>query len=264
MHSLLLEYQSFALQLAKQAGELITTHFRLGMKKEWKQDNSPVTETDHRINQMVLDAVAEQFPTHSVIAEEGSHTVNGSDYTWICDPIDGTIPFSHGVPTCVFSLALTYRGEVILGIIFDPFMNRLLLGEKGKTSTLNGKPIHVSSSPLEIHNTVVLETPHQLSYDLSPIRQKLRQKGIKLLSLGSTVYGGMLVASGECVANIFSGNKPHDAAAIKIIVEGAGGKVTNIFGKEQRYDQEIQGCIASNGVAHDEVLNLIRETVLGN
>ena len=125
-------YSIFALQLAKQAGQLIKENFKLGMKKEWKQDNSPVTETDHRINQMVLDAVAENFPEHSVNAEEGSAPVEGSTTSWICDPIDGTIPFSHGVPTCVFSLALTHHGEGELRGVFCFFPREQRDHKKGQ------------------------------------------------------------------------------------------------------------------------------------
>ncbi|MBI3626632.1 hypothetical protein HY224_01135, partial [Candidatus Uhrbacteria bacterium] len=92
-------HKDFALQLAKEAGQIIRTNFVLGMKKEWKKDNTPVTETDLRINQMVIERINSAWPGHGVLAEEGNKLIEGgSEFVWVCDPIDGTIPFSYGIP----------------------------------------------------------------------------------------------------------------------------------------------------------------------
>ncbi len=146
----------FATDLARQAGAIIKQNFQLGMKKEWKADGTPLTATDTEINQFVLDAVAREFPDHAVLAEEGSRPIPEAEFTWVCDPIDGTIPFSHGVPTSVFSLALVQSGRPVLGAIIDPFADRLVVAEQGRGVTLNGAAIHVSAAPTMASTTLGL------------------------------------------------------------------------------------------------------------
>ena len=89
----MLNYKNFALDLAHQAGAIIKANFTLGMKKEWKADNTPLTQTDLTINQMVLDAVHKTFPGQGILAEEGNDYTPDQEYIWVCDPVDGTIPF---------------------------------------------------------------------------------------------------------------------------------------------------------------------------
>ncbi len=85
------KYQKFAQDIAREAGDIIRENFVLSMKKRWKEDRTPVTETDTKINSLVIERVSQQFPDHSVLGEEESHTGN-SDYWWVCDPLDGTTP----------------------------------------------------------------------------------------------------------------------------------------------------------------------------
>ena len=127
-------YKKFAISLAMRAGKMMRRNFVLGGKRTWKKDHSPLTKTDLVINQMVIDAVHKHFPGYGVLAEEGSSLVQGSEYVWVCDPIDGTVPFSHGFPTFVFSLALVKNGQPIFGLLYDPMMNRMYVAEKGKPS----------------------------------------------------------------------------------------------------------------------------------
>lgn len=125
-----MNHLDFAINLAKQAGPIIKNNFVLGMKKEIKQDKTPLTVTDLAINDLVNKAVAKMFPDHGLISEEGGF-YSGQDYTWVCDPVDGTIPFSHGVPICMFMLGLMYKGQSILGVVYDPFMDKMYYAEKG-------------------------------------------------------------------------------------------------------------------------------------
>ena len=224
------------------------------MKKEWKEDNSPITATDIEINALVLNAVRNKYPTYSFIGEEGSHLIE-SEYTWVCDPVDGTAPFSHGIPTFVFSLALTKNGESIMGVIYDPMCDRLLHAEKGRGAFLNGKRISVSKDT-QIDTTKFIEAG---GYSKLPdLQRALAAEGCRVMTFYSHVYAGMLVATGELVAAIYKGDKPWDAAAVKIIVEEAGGRVTGLFGEEQRYDTSINGLIVSNSILHQKFVDVIR------
>ena len=244
----------FAVSMAREAGALMKQNFSLGMKKEWKEDKTPLTATDIEINAMLLKTCREKYPAYSFIGEEGSELVE-SEYTWVCDPIDGTMPFAHGWPTFVFSLALTKNGESILGVIYDPICDRLLHAEKGGGAFLNGTKIHVSQNA-QLGKTTFVESggfsklPH--------LQEILMAAGCRVPTLFSCVYAGMLIATGELVGQVYKYDKPWDGAAVKVLVEEAGGKVTDLEGKEQRYDKEINGFVASNGLVHQKLLDLIR------
>lgn len=253
-------YLTFAVDLAKQAGTIIRKNFALGMKKEWKSDNTPLTATDLAVNRLVVEAVQKTYPEHGILSEE-EHEVRGmGEYVWVCDPIDGTIPFSHGIPVSTFSLALVQNGQPVLGAVYDPFLERLYVAEKGRGATMNGNPIHVSSAS-SLGNSLVGLSMWQPDHNvLLATRGELVLRHATAIQLNSIVYEGMLVAAGEMVGIIFPGTKPWDCAAIKIIVEEAGGKVTDLTGNEQRYDRPINGALASNGAAHDELLKIIAAT----
>ncbi len=244
-------YKKFATDLAKQAGAIIRKNFKHGMQKDWKSNDTPVTVTDTKINSLVIAAVKKRFPTHDVLGEEESSRTNNSKYLWVCDPVDGTIPFSHGIPTCVFSLALVIDGLPMLGVIFDPFMNRLIFAEKGKGAFLNGKKIHVSNHGIK-NSVLDWESPSLMTKLVETYKNCLPVK------LNSYIYGGMLVAMGELVASMYSWHFAHDCASLKIIIEEAGGKATDLQGNDQRYDGKVKGMLISNGVVHNQLIKIAK------
>lgn len=243
-----MDHLEFAKTLALKAGEIMRKNFSAAMTKEWKSNNTPVTATDLAINQMVMDECLLHFPDYGILAEEESRAKDGAEFVWVCDPVDGTIPFSHGIPTSVFSLALVKNGEPILGVIYDPFMDRLFWAEKGKGAFLNGQVVHVNKRGLD--NSVISWESWGPKF--------ASDKKVLVVTLACVIYGGMLVASGELVGAFYDWVYAHDAASLKIIVEEAGGKVTDKEGKEQRYDGKINGAIISNGVVHQELLDFIK------
>jgi fructose-1,6-bisphosphatase/inositol monophosphatase family enzyme len=253
-------YKQFALELAEKAGQIIRNDFKLGMRIEWKADNTPLVKTDLVINQLVIDSVRKKFPGHSVLSEEGNYFSGESDYVWVCDPLDGTIPFSHGIPVCAFSLALVCKGESILGVVYDPFMDRMFFAEKGKGAFMNGKKISISSRNTFRHSLFSVVHWVGAPFNFSELATVLKNKGARISNV-SIAYMGALVAAGEFTGTIFPGEQPNDTAAIKVLVEEAGGKVTDIFGNEQRYDRPIKGHITSNGIMHEKLLALVRETL---
>jgi len=255
------KFKTFASQFALRAGQIIKKNFSLGMEKKWKEDNTPVTETDLVINFMLIREVAKEFPEHSVLAEEQSNIKHASEYVWVCDPLDGTTPFSHSIPLSTFSLALVKKGEVILGVINDPFSERLFVAEKGKGTFLNDKAIQVSTISLLENAMGNNEISKRAKYNTAKLADYLVMSDVKLIKLISIIYPSALVAAGELDFTIFPNTTPWDAASVKIIVEEAGGKVTDIFGNEQRYDKDINGFVASNGVLHDQLINLTSKLV---
>lgn len=249
------EYQQVATNLALEAGKIMRQYFSSNITCDWKSDDTPITIADRRINQLVLDAIEKKYPKHSVIAEEGSRIVKRSKIAWVCDPLDGTIPFSKGYPTFVFSLALVKDGEPIIGTFYDPINDRLINAIKGKGAFLNDQKLLVSSEK-KISKTSIID----LNTDLKLLRLReflIKKKGCWVTELYSTCYACLLVATGNFLAELYEYTNPWDAAAAKVIIEEAGGKTSDINGNKQRYDQRINGFIASNGYVHKELLDFI-------
>ncbi len=254
--------EKFSKDFAKKAGKIMKDHFGLGMSKEWKKDNTPLTEADLKINKLLIEEINSRWPSHSVKGEEESSMNNQSEYTWVCDPIDGTIPYSHGMPISTFSLALTKNGKSILGVIYDPFGDRLFFAFQGEGTYLNDEKISVSKSTDFKSVTAGYEMFKNARFDINKLAEYFSmKKDVKMIKVSSFIYVSSLVAVGEFAFTIFPHIAPHDAAAVKIIVEEAGGKVTDLFGNEQRYDQDLQGVIASNGILHDELVKLSKQMV---
>jgi len=183
-----INYKDFAMGLAKEAGKIMRDNFKFGMKKEWKEDNTPVTKTDLVINALALERIKKAYPDHGVIAEEGSDFREGDEFVWVCDPVDGTIPFCHGVPTSVFSLALTHKGETIMGVVYDPFGDRMYIAEKGKGAFLNGTKIRVSTHSVFENAVIGINWSHRSPVDLLQLFGALKDKKARGMNMGSIIY----------------------------------------------------------------------------
>src|SRR5665213_503488 len=257
------EYLDFAKELAREAGDIMLKYFKPDIEQHYKADKTLVTVADEKINQLVIDRVGQTYPEHSVLGEEASNDKQ-AEYAWICDPIDGTNPFAKGLPVSTFSLALTKDGCPIVGVIMDPFTNGLYWAAQDKGAYLNGEKISVSDKELEFHSVIHVDWWPSAEIDTWWAMHELaKELSIYTLSIGSIVRAAAMVASGKLEAGVFPGTKGKfmDIAAAKIIVEEAGGKVTNLFGNEQRYDQDIKGAIVSNGICHAQLVEAINKTV---
>ena len=131
------KYLAVALEIGNLAGKMIKGNFSMEPLIDWKDDNTPVTKTDVAINKMVIEKINSEFPEHSILGEEEKDLGHKSDYVWVCDPIDGTFPFSHGFQTSTFSLALVKDGKPILGVIGD---SQLYCNISNASSSLHGPP----------------------------------------------------------------------------------------------------------------------------
>lgn len=254
------EYLEFAKHVAFYAGDLIKKNFNNDIKIEYKEDRTPVTEIDKNINHYLITQVKKHFPYHDVLGEEESY-INGNDFKWVCDPIDGTSMFTRGIPVSVFSLALVYNGEPIVGVVYDPYQDKMYSAIKGSGAYCNNEKIKVSNLNYgDKGATVDYCMWNGAKYDTLDIIKDIRSD-VKTCQIGSVAHACMLVASGKIIGELFPGTEHGncDIAASKIIVEEAGGKITSFIGKEQRYDQAIDGALITNKVSHDKLLQKIKK-----
>jgi myo-inositol-1(or 4)-monophosphatase len=250
------EYLAFAKQLALSAGEIMRKYFHDDVSTREKADKSIVTIADEAINQLVITRVAETYPDHAVLGEEASD-LKAAVYLWVCDPIDGTIPYAKNMPVSVFSLALVKDGKPLIGVVYDPYMDRLYSAVEGQGAFLNDTPITVSNRGLERHSLIDVEWWGDAPYDVDTVLHNLSvETNVTVHHLGSIIGAAMYVAAGRYEACVFPGTtgKCVDTAAVKIIVEEAGGKVTDLFGNKQRYDGDINGALITNGVVHNTLV----------
>jgi fructose-1,6-bisphosphatase/inositol monophosphatase family enzyme len=248
------ELMAFAVALAQDAGKVTQRYFAMHDKSvEIKKDDSPVTAADKEINQMVIDAVQARYPEHGVLSEEGSANADRPKL-WVCDPIDGTKGFILGIPTALFSIAFVVDGEALIGVMHDSFQSKTYAAVKGQDATVNGRLLQVStrSSLTRVHFAGI--SSYGQIMERRAYFDSLAASGAKPLIVPGNVFRSALVADGFIDGHVFPGRSAHDIAAAKVIVEAAGGKVTDLNGEEQRYDGAIYGAIISNGRIHDELV----------
>jgi fructose-1,6-bisphosphatase/inositol monophosphatase family enzyme len=246
-------------QLALKAGTIIKQNFCLGMERPTKDDDTPLTETDTAINQLVLDSIRQDYPHVRVIGEEGDYEVDGAEYTVLCDPVDGTIPFCRGTPISAFTISVVREHQPIAAVIYDPFLDRLWHATHGRGAFLHGKPVKVSTHDTLKAAHICMVWLKGSSFNLHATAQKLMDAGAIWGNPLTIAYYGGLLASGEQDATIFPGLKGWETAAMQLIATEAGGKATDIHGNTLRYGVkgDIEGHIISNGLIHDRLVEIV-------
>lgn len=254
------EQLEFGKELAQDAGEIMLKYFQVGVTYTSKADGhqSPLTIADDEINELVISRVKAKFPEYAVIGEEKSHRAKNPPYTVVVDPIDGTLNYVMGVPTNVFSFALVNpAGQPVVAVVNDPYMKRLYWAPKGGGAFMNGNPIKVNAVG-DISQAYIGCNPNKYATMLNSVDfcDAVIRACNRPIMYSSTIYEAMLVATGQIAATMFVQDGAHDIASAKLIVEEAGGKVTNIFGNEQRYDRPLNGAIVSNGLVHKAIAEI--------
>jgi len=250
------------LEAVHAGGQEILKFFNNSFKISYKEGiNNLVTEADHAAEKAIFDTIQKTFPDHYILSEESGALVQSSPYKWIVDPIDGTVNFAHGIPLNCVSIGIEKDGEMLLGAVYNPHANELFFAEKGKGATLNELPIHVSSETDVYKACVATGFPYTyLDEPNGPmdVLNKLVRKGIPVRRLGSAAIDLCWVAAGRF--DVFYEHKlePWDSAAGYLIVQEAGGIVTNIRG--EKYSPYAHGLVASNGHIHADMVAVINNT----
>lgn len=224
------EYRDFAIELAESSGAFIRPFFRKkGLSIDTKSDQTIVTEADRGAEKLMRDMINKRYPNHGIIGEEFGPENENSEFVWVLDPIDGTISFAAGIPLFGTLIALCQKGEPVLGIIHQPILNELLIGD-GNTTTLNGRPVSVSSvTDLADATLLCTDVQNVCKHQSEAAWHELVHSVRKFRGWGDC-YGYLMVATGRADIMCDPIMNPWDIAALIPVVRGAGGTISNWSG----------------------------------
>jgi myo-inositol-1(or 4)-monophosphatase len=267
-----LQWVPKASEIAREAGARLREFFTAGVETEYKGDVDIVTVADRTVEKLIRGRLAEAFPEHGVYGEEGTRDRMEGAFRWYVDPLDGTTNFAHGFPQFCVSLGLEQRpadlqsgqdGTLVAGVIYDPMRDELFTAERGHGAWLNGKPMHVSRTPDLAESLVATGFPSRKRHASPNIHFyhefTLRSHGVR--RAGSAALDLAYVAAGRLEAFWEFNLNPWDTASGILLVEEAGGRVTDFSGAHfQLNSNEI---LASNGLIQDELVVLFRNMFAG-
>jgi histidinol-phosphatase len=243
-----------AIAAARAGGEVALRYFRTGLQIEYKGDRSPVTRADRETEQRIVEVLTSAFPDYGIFGEEFGER-QGAGARWIIDPIDGTKNFIRGIPYFAALIALEEEGEITAGVVYAPASGDLLYAQKGRGAFDGDGPIRVSQTAALRDSMVVFggldvfRRAGLWSGFERIVRASGRQRGF------GDYFGHTFVARGQAEAMVELELKPWDMAAIKIVVEEAGGRFTDFRGQATIYGGS---ALASNGLVHAELLEMLR------
>ena len=248
-----------AISAAKEAGEVLREGFGWQHSVSYKGEVDLVTEVDEQAERVIKEILLGAFPSYEMLAEESGRSSGQEDARWIVDPLDGTTNYAHGLPIFCVSIALERAGEVIVGVVHDPMREETYLAQRGGGATLNGEPIRVSDTDEPIQALIATGFP----YDRAEMPEALELFGRfaaitrGMRRLGSTALDLCYVAAGRLDGYYERGIWAWDIAAGGLILEEAGGKVTDYRGAG--LNLEGRQIVASNGYLHSAMMELTAE-----
>ncbi|MEI8181294.1 MAG: inositol monophosphatase family protein [Desulfomonile sp.] len=256
------EIHSFLDMVTKKAGGKLLSYFQ-GKFRIDRKDTSVggidiVTDADRASEEIILEAIGREFPSHDILTEETVTEMSGSSWLWLVDPLDGTVNFAHGFPHFCISIALMHKEILLAGIVYDPLRQETFFTMRGSGAYLNGKPAQVSRADRLGVSIIATGFPYDRAYSAETNVaeftrvvtrvQGIRRAGSAALDLAYVSYGRM---DGFWELKL----KPWDQAAGMLLVEEAGGRVTDRTGNAA--DVYSVSVVATNGIIHEELLAAI-------
>jgi myo-inositol-1(or 4)-monophosphatase len=252
-------YLETAIHIAREAGKVLREEFARPADIAYKAEWDLVTQADKRAEAVIVAALHANFPSHAVAAEEGTGRETASEFRWHVDPLDGTTNFAHGYPCFAVSIALAQKEKLIAGVVYNPIYEELFAAALGEGATLNGKKISVSKISTLKTSLLCTGFPNfkreahpniHYYWDFTLRSHGVRRDGSAALDLAS-------VAAGRFDGFWEFGLKPWDTAAGVLLVEEAGGKISDLQG--QPYSLGGRTILATNGLVHEEMQQIAAE-----
>ena len=225
-------YRAFLIELAEKSGDFIRPYFAApDLAVEIKSDRTPVTAADRGAEELMRGMIRARFPSHGILGEEFGPENTEAEFVWVLDPIDGTRAFAAATPLFGTLIALLHRGQPVLGVIHQPVLRQLVVGD-GRQTTLNGRPVRVrATAHLEeatlLCSDVLTPARHQNGDAFAALGQRVKQ-----LRTWGDCYGYLLLATGWADIMCDPIMNPWDVAALIPVVRGAGGIITDWQGRD--------------------------------
>jgi myo-inositol-1(or 4)-monophosphatase len=267
-----LTYIPKAAAIAREAGALLRDYHAKGVETEYKGDVDIVTVADRAAEKLIRTRLSEAFPDHGVYGEEGTRERMEGQFRWYVDPLDGTTNFAHGFPQFCVSMGLEHRptgikpdqdGTLVAAVIYDPLRDELFTAERGQGAHLNGRPIKVSQTAQLAEALLATGFPSRKRHASPNIHFyqefTLRSHGVR--RAGSAALDLAYVACGRMDAFWEFNLNPWDTAAGILLIEEAGGKVTDFAGAP--YHLKSDEILASNGLIHAELIGFFADMFAG-
>lgn len=253
------DYTQAAIEIAKEAGTLQIEKLKTARTIEYKGKFNIVTEVDKACEKLITDFLKDKFPSHDLLAEEGTDVKTKSDWLWIIDPLDGTVNYAHSYPLFAVSIALLHKGQPVVGVVYEPNRDELFVAEKGGGALLNEKPIRTSKIK-EVYSSLIATG---FAYNVADVDNNNLQHFTKFIKNCHAIRRDGVASTDLCyiACGRFEGFwelylKPWDIAAAALIVEEAGGKVTMFDGRPlDIFGDEI---LASNSMIHEEMMGILK------
>lgn len=251
-----------AVEAAEHAGGVTLEWFQAGLDVERKADGSPVTVADREAERILRERLRDRFPADGVLGEEAGEEIGSSDRRWILDPIDGTRSFIHGVPLYGVMVGLEVGGEVVVGVLHFPALGETVAAARGLGCSWNGEPCRVSAEG-ELGTALVVTSGDGGSADpgsglgarVAGLRRLADRAGT--FRTWGDCYGYALVASGRAEAMLDPVVNIWDAAAVRPIIEEAGGVFTDWAGRPSHTSGHV---IATNRTLAEDVREIVAAT----
>ena len=253
------QFLSVALEAASKAETVIMDYYSGGIASELKADGTPVTAADTEAERVIIETITDEFPEHGFLGEESGDTQSSSPYVWIIDPIDGTKNYIRHIPLFATQIALMRENELILGVSNAPAMTELLHAERDRGAFLNNQRVNVTDvsrfdEAMICHGGLKYFNEKGILANLFTLADDAhRTRGF------GDCYMYHLLASGRADAVIEAAISIWDIAALTVIVEEAGGKVTDLEGNP--IDRNTDSILATNRLLHQQILGPFEKTL---
>ena len=255
-----MDYLETAIDLCRAAGDILNYYADRDKLVEFKGHANLVTIADKKSEELIIGGILSRYPSHSILAEESGATQSGAAVKWIIDPLDGTTNFAHGYPFYCVSIAVEEKGEIVCGAVYDPVREEMFSAERGAGAYRNGERLKVSNVDRLSQALLITGFPYNFRERLDTV---IRQFGKFLVASQAVRRGGSAaldlcyVASGRLDGFWELYLQPWDTAAGHVILEEAGGRVTDFKGGPfSIYNKET---LASNGLLHEEMRSVLVE-----
>jgi myo-inositol-1(or 4)-monophosphatase len=253
-----LQYLETAIDLARAAGDILNHYASRDKLVQFKGHANLVTVADKESEELIIGGILGRYPDHSILAEESGSTQPGAAVQWIIDPLDGTTNFAHGYPMYCVSIGVEENGENVCGVVYDPVRDELFSAARGAGAYCNGERLQVSDVDRLSHALLLTGFPYNFRERVDTVMHQFREFMIESQAVrrgGAAALDLCYLAAGRIDGFWELFLQPWDTAAGRVILEEAGGRVTDFKGGP--FSVYMKEILASNGKIHEEMIGVL-------